>query len=185
MQCRFNMPTATELDRISYEINGAGIAIHTRLGPGCFETAYTPCFAYELQRRKLQFRARVPLTLRYEEVVVDCAYEADFIVEGCVVVEVKALERVAPIHSRQLQTYLRLTGCPLGLLLNFGAPTMVDGIKRLVNNFPDGTPPHSAVSSPSADVRRVAAIADDVPPAKGKSTPLHDLAQRAQEAEPY
>jgi GxxExxY protein len=138
------MRTVDGLDRISYEINGGSIAIHRQLGPGCFESAYVPCLAFELHRRKLEFRTKVPLTLRYEDVVVERAYEADFIVEGSIVLEVKALERLAPIHSRQLQTYLRLSGCPLGLLLNFGAQTLTDGITRIVNNFPDGTPPHTS-----------------------------------------
>ena len=135
--------TETELNRIAYEIRGSGIDIHRHLGPGCFESAYFPCFAYELTKRKLEFRARVPLVLQYEDVVVPRAYEADFIVEGSVLVELKAIERVAPVHLRQLQTYLRLSGCPLGLILNFGADRMTDGIERRVNHFPDGTTPHT------------------------------------------
>jgi len=101
-----------------------------------------PCLAYELQKSKLEFRTKVPLTLQYESVVVLGAYEADFIVEGSVIVELKALERLAPIHTRQLQTYLRLSGCPLGLILNFGAVRFLDDVVRQVNNFPHGTAPH-------------------------------------------
>jgi len=152
------MHTADEIDRITYEIRGGGIAIHTCLGPGCFESAYSPCLAYELQKRKLAFRARVPLTLRYEDVVVEDAYQADFIVEDCVIVEIKAIERVAPVHVRQLQTYLRLSGCPVGLLMNFGAPVLVEGIRRLVNNFPDGTPAHSAPQADAASSVRTIRI---------------------------
>lgn len=136
------MQTEAELNRISYEIIGGGIDIHTALGPGCFESAYDPCVAYELTRRKLRFDRKVKLTLRYGDIIVKGAYEADFIVEGCVVVELKAIERVAPVHVRQLQTYLRLTGCPLGLILNFGALKLVDGVERQVNNFPYGTAPY-------------------------------------------
>jgi GxxExxY protein len=136
------MRTEIELNRIAYEINGSGITVHTRVGPGCFESAYVPCFACELRRRKLEFAMKVPLTLRYDEVVVEGAHQADFIVEGSVIVEIKALERLARVHSRQLQTYMRLTGCPLGLILNFGAARLADGIKRQVNNFPFGTPPY-------------------------------------------
>ena len=91
---------------------------------------------------------KVPLTLRYDDVVVEGAYQADFIVEGCVIVEIKALEGLAAVHSRQLQTYLRLTGCPLGLILNFGAARLLDGIKRQVNNFPVGTPPYAPDVTP-------------------------------------
>ena len=136
------MRTEIELNRIAYEINGSGMTVHTRVGPGCFESAYGPCFACELRRRQLEFAMKVPLTLRYDDVIVEGAYQADFIVEGSVVVEIKALERLAPVHSRQLQTYLRLTGCPLGLILNFGAARLADGIKRQVNNFPVGSPPY-------------------------------------------
>jgi hypothetical protein len=114
--------TETELNRVSYEIRGGAISIHRCLGPGCFESAYAPCLAYELTKRKLEFRAKVPLTLQYETVVVPGA---------------------APIHIRQLQTYLRLSGCPLGLILNFGAILMTGGIERQVNNFPEGTAPHT------------------------------------------
>jgi GxxExxY protein len=135
--------TEAELNRIAYEIRGGGISIHRQLGPGCFESAYVPCLAYELTKRKLEFRTKVPLTLRYEEVVVPGAYEADFIVEGSVIVEVKAIEKLAPVHVRQLQTYLRLSGCPLGLIVNFGALRLTDGVERQVNNFPEGTSPHS------------------------------------------
>ena len=134
--------TETELNRVAFEIRGAGIAIHRRLGPGCFESAYVPCLAYELRKRQLEFRTKVPLTLVYEEVIVPGASEADFIVESSVIVEVKAIAKLAPIHVRQLQTYLRLSGCPLGLILNFGALRLTDDIKRQVNNFPEGTPPH-------------------------------------------
>jgi GxxExxY protein len=135
--------TEAELNRIAYEIIGGGVNIHRRLGPGCFESAYVPCLAYELTKRALEFRTKVPLTLRYEAVVVPGAYEADFIVESSVIIEVKAIERVAPVHVRQLQTYLRLSGCPLGLILNFGATTLTEGVKRQVNNFPEGTAPHT------------------------------------------
>lgn len=97
---------------------------------------------YELQKRGLDFRTNVALTLQYAELFIHHAYEADMIVGGWVIVEVKALESVRPIHHRQLLTYLRLEGLPLGLLLNFGALKLVDGIKRIVNNFPDGTKPN-------------------------------------------
>ena len=143
------MRTASELDRISREIIGGAIAIHRALGPGCFESAYQPCLEYELLKRGLQFQAKTPLTLRYGEVVIPRAYEADLIVERRVIVEVKAIAQLAPIHVRQLQTYLRLSGCPLGLILNFGELTLVDGVRRMVNSFPEDR--HSGLGiTPSA-----------------------------------
>lgn len=133
------MRTEKELNRISGEINGAGITVHRRVGPGCLESAYLPCFALELQRRKLDFRREVALTLRYDALVIPRAYVADFIVEDCVVVEVKAAAAITDRDRRQLQTYLEIEGCPLGLILNFGALKLVDGITRVVNHFPHGS----------------------------------------------
>jgi iron complex transport system substrate-binding protein len=138
------MRSEQEIDRIAHEIIGGGIAIHRRHGPGCFESAYVPCLAYEMDRRKLKYRTRVPVDLIYDELIVRRAYEADFVVEDCIVIEVKAVEELARVHCRQMNTYLRLTGCPLGLLMNFGSETMREGIRRVVNNFPWGTPPYAA-----------------------------------------
>ena len=142
------MRTAEDLNRISYLVIGAAIRVHKRLGPGCFESAYSPCLAYELGKCGLQFDRKVKLTLRYEAVVVDNAYELDFLIEGCVIGELKAVEATAPLHVRQLQTYLRITGYPLGLLINFGARTIEEGTTRQVNNFPFGTSPYSDEPKP-------------------------------------
>jgi GxxExxY protein len=136
---RERMATEHAINRIAHEIVGGGIALHKGFGPGCFESTYSPCLAYEMRKRGLQFEAQVDLELRYEELVIPRAYTADFIVEDLIVIEVKALQTIAPVHLRQLRTYLTLTGCPLGLLLNFGAETMKDGVHRVVNNFPEGT----------------------------------------------
>jgi GxxExxY protein len=133
------MATEQEINRIAHEIIGGGIVLHTVFGPGCFESTYCPCLAHEMKKRGLQFEAKVELDLRYEELWVPRAYEADFIVEGVVLVEVKALQAIAPVHLRQVKTYLTLSGCPLGLLMNFGAQTMRAGVRRVVNNFPEGT----------------------------------------------
>jgi GxxExxY protein len=134
------MRTEVELNRIASEIIGGGIAVHTKVGPGCFESAYVPCLAYELQRRGLAFQTKVEIAIQYETITVPRAYEVDFLVEDSVVVELKATSTNTPVDARQLLTYLRFTGCPLGLLLNFGALKLTDGIKRIVNNFPAGTP---------------------------------------------
>ena len=136
------MPSAEHLNQLAREIIAAAVVVHRHVGPGCFESVYLRCMEYELQKRGLDFRTKVALTLQYAELFVQNAYEADMIVSGCVIVEIKALESLARIHHRQLLTYLRLEGLPLGLLLNFGALRLVDGIKRIVNNFPDGTRPN-------------------------------------------
>ena len=133
------MRTEKELNRIAAEIIAGGIAVHRVIGPGCFESAYTPCMAYEFQKRGLVYQMKVPIAIRYESLTVPRAYEADFIVAGDVVVELKATSAIGPLEARQLLTYLRFTGCPLGLLINFGSLSLREGIKRVVNNFPDGS----------------------------------------------
>ena len=135
------MRIEAELNRIASEIIGGAVAVHTCVGPGCFESAYLPCLAYELQRRRLRFRTKVAVDIQYATITVPRAYEVDFLVEDSVVVELKATSTNTPVDARQLLTYLRFTGCPLGLLLNFGALKLTDGIKRIVNNFPFGTTP--------------------------------------------
>ena len=140
------MRTEAELNRIASEIIGAAIAVHTRVGPGCFESAYLPCLAYELHQRGLSFQTKVDIAIQYQTITVPRAYEVDFLVEHDIVVELKATSNSTPVDARQLLTYLRFTGCPLGLLLNFGALKLTDGIKRIVNNFPHGTPPGCAAS---------------------------------------
>jgi GxxExxY protein len=100
-------------------------------------SAYFECLCFELVSAGLRIEAQKILPLVYRDVLVRRAYRADVIVEEAVVLEVKALDKIAPIHSRQLYTYLRVADCRVGLVLNFGAPIMLDGIKRVVNNFPE------------------------------------------------
>ena len=133
------MYTEKQLNDIAWEIIGAGLAVHRRIGPGCLESAYSPCFALELTRRKLDFRREVGLTLRYDELVVPRAYVVDYIIAGCIVGELKAVAMTNNRDRRQLLTYLQISGCPLGLLLNFGATRFSDEVRRVVNNFPEGT----------------------------------------------
>jgi GxxExxY protein len=127
-----------ELNRISSEISSAAIAVHRVSGPGCFESAYVACLEHEFGKRGIEYRIKVPIAIQYEDLTVPRAYEADFSVNGDIVVEVKATSSTGALEARQLQTYLRFSGCPLGLLLNFGSLTLVEGIKRIVNNFPHG-----------------------------------------------
>jgi GxxExxY protein len=101
------------------------------------ENAYLACLQYELTEAQLRTERQRAVPLVYRGVRINCGFRADLVVESSVLIEVKAQEALSPIHTRQLQTYLRLGQYPVGLLLNFGAPTMREGIKRIVNNFPD------------------------------------------------
>lgn len=127
--------SAKEINRITSTIIESSIRIHRTVGPGILEKAYFGCLCYELGTAGLKMKAQEELPLLYQGVKIDCAYRADLIVEETVIVEVKAIESLAAIHSRQLLTYLRIAHCPVGLLLNFGALTMKQGIKRVVNNL--------------------------------------------------
>jgi GxxExxY protein len=129
--------TAEALNGITSTILSAAIDIHRTFGPGLFERAYLACLIHDLVSGSLRVETQKPIPLVHRGVRIDCAYRADLVVEGNVLVEVKALEALAPIHSQQLRTYLRLGDYPVGLLLNFGAPTMKAGTKRVVNQFPD------------------------------------------------
>ena len=120
---------------LSKQIIGAAIEVHRYLGPGLLESAYEECLAYELTQRQIPFERQKPVAVVYKDVQLDCGFRVDLLVGGLVVVELKAVEKLAPIHQAQVLTYLKLTGCKLGLLLNFNMPMMRDGIKRLVLNL--------------------------------------------------
>jgi GxxExxY protein len=115
----------------------AAYQIHTRLGPGLLESVYHAILLHELRKRGLSVQTKVPIPLVWEDVRLELAFEADLIVAGKLVLELKSVEQVAPVHKKQLLTYLRLTGCRLGLLLNFGAALIKDGVFRVVNNLPE------------------------------------------------
>ena len=128
---------ADQLNEITSSIIAAAIRIHRALGPGLLETAYLACLCHELRQLEVRLETQKAVPLVYGDLRIDCAYRADLLVERSVIVEVKAADLLAPLHARQLHTYVKLAACPFGLLLNFGAPTMRDGIKRIVNQFPD------------------------------------------------
>src|SRR6186713_2327606 len=115
----------------------SAIQIHRALGPGLLESAYFACLMRNLTEAQLPLEAQRTIPLVYKNLLLDCAYRADLVVDESVVIEVKAVEAFLPIHSQQLYTYLRIGNHPVGLLLNFGASTMKAGIKRIVNQFPD------------------------------------------------
>ncbi len=130
---------AGELNRITGAIITAAIQVHRTLGPGLLESAYRKCLVVDLARAGFRCDQKCPMPLIYRGVRIEPAYEADIIVDSSVIVEVKAVEILHDVHERQLQTYLRLADCRVGLLLNFGGPTLRSGIRRVVNGFPSGS----------------------------------------------
>jgi GxxExxY protein len=134
------MEERQRLDAITETIIGAAIDVHRVLGPGLLESAYERCLDYELRDRGLRVERQQPLALTYRNMRLDSAYRLDLLVERSVVVEVKALEQLARIHSVQLLSYLKLAGCPVGLLINFHSYALREGIRRVVNQYPDSTP---------------------------------------------
>ncbi len=122
-------------DTLSKLIIGAAIEVHRHLGPGLLESAYEECLAHEFHLRGIPFERQKPISLTYKGMHIECAYRLDFLVGGLVVVELKVVDQLTLVHDAQVLTYLRLTGCKLGLLLNFNAPRMRDGIKRFVLNL--------------------------------------------------
>lgn len=111
--------------------------VHSELGPGLLERAYQAALAVEFDAQGVTFEAEVPVGLKYRDQIIDQAFRADFVVENCVLVELKSVENIAPVHAKQVLTYLRLTNLRLGLLLNFGAASLRDGIRRIANGMPD------------------------------------------------
>ena len=122
-------------NEIATIIVDAAYKIHTRLGPGLLESVYEATLAYELAKRGLQLRRQQAMPVFYESVQMDVGFRADLIVEGKVIVEIKSIDAIAPVHRKQLLTYLRLTDKKLGLLINFNLELIKDGITRVVNNL--------------------------------------------------
>lgn len=120
-------------DELSKEIIGAAIEVHRRLGPGLLESAYEECLCCELGLKGIEFKRQVHQPVVYKGLKLDCGYRLDLLVENLVIVEVKAIEAIGPIHEAQILTYLRLRGSWLGLIINFNVILLRDGIKRLVN----------------------------------------------------
>ena len=125
------------LNRITDSIIGAAIEVHRALGPGLLESAYEACLAFELVQHGLKVEQQKPLPVVYREVKLDCGYRLDLLIEGKVIVEIKVVDRLAPIHEAQLLSYLKLSGCKVGLLINFNVKILKHGFRRLVNDFPD------------------------------------------------
>jgi GxxExxY protein len=139
---------AEDWNAITRKIIGAAMTVHTALGPGLLESAYQACLAYELAQAGLRFEQQKALPLVYREVKLDCGYRLDLLVEGKVIVEIKSVDTLAPIHSAQLLSYLKLSGCHVGLLLNFNVKSLRNGICRVVNELSQ-----TAASSASSAVK--------------------------------
>jgi GxxExxY protein len=122
-----------ELNQVTEGIIGAAIEVHKALGPGLLESAYATCLAYELQQKGFDVLEEVPLPLVDKGARLDCGYRLDLLVNGTVIVEVKSIEDIAPIHEAQLLSYLKLADRKLGLLINFNVKLLKYGIKRMVN----------------------------------------------------
>ena len=114
------------------KIIGAAIEVHRALGPGLLESAYQVCMAHEAYLRTIQFEQQVPLLVKYKDVRLEAGYRLDFVFERKVIVEIKAVDEVLPVHEAQLLTYLKLTGIRVGLLLNFNVPVLKNGIYRRI-----------------------------------------------------
>jgi GxxExxY protein len=119
-------------DPLSEKVIGFAIDVHRSLGPGLLESAYEECLCFELRSHAIPFRRQAPLPVVYKSVKLECGYRMDIVVENRLVVEVKTVEKLMPIHDAQLLTYLKLSGIRAGLLLNFNTPVLKNGIKRLV-----------------------------------------------------
>jgi GxxExxY protein len=122
-------------NEIAKEIVDAAFKVHTVLGPGLLESVYEAALAYELANRGCQVERQQPLPVVYESVRLEEGFRADLVVGGKVIVELKSVETVAPVHKKQLLTYLRLADKRLGLLINFGAPRLKEGVTRIVNDL--------------------------------------------------
>jgi len=131
------MTEKERLNRITEQIIGAAIDVHRALGPGLLESAYAACLAFDLAGLGLKVEQEKPLPVVYRDVRLDCGYRLDFVVENAVIVEIKAVTELQPIHHAQLLSYLKLSGLKVGLLINFHERMLKDGIRRIVNDFPD------------------------------------------------
>lgn len=121
--------------QLTHEIIGAAIEVHRALGPGLLESAYEECLARELTLRGISYERQKPLPIVYRDTKLDCGYRVDLIADNRVILELKSVESLAPIHEAIVLTYLRMSGCRIGLLINFNVPVLRNGLKRLVLNY--------------------------------------------------
>lgn len=121
-----------EFDDLSKQVLGCAIEVHRGLGPGLLESVYQQCLAYEMSLAGLHFLARHPIPVTYKQVKLDCGYELDFLVDESLIIELKTVETLLPVHQAQLLTYMKLCNARIGLLVNFNVKLLKEGIKRFV-----------------------------------------------------
>jgi GxxExxY protein len=121
-----------EFDQLSRDVIGCAIEVHRNLGPGLLESTYRQCLACELSQAGIQFQMELPIPVHYKNILLDCGYRIDLLVNGDLLVEIKSVETLLPIHQAQILTYMRLAKVPLGLLINFHVTKLQNGIKRFV-----------------------------------------------------
>ena len=132
---RSTSASAAELNRITGIVIASSCAVHSGVGPGLLESVYHVCLAHELRKRGVSFESNVRCPITYDGVLLDAGFRLDFLVEGEVIVELKAVEHIHPVHHAQLYSYLKLRGCRVGLLINFNVVHLRDGITRIVNGL--------------------------------------------------
>jgi GxxExxY protein len=146
------------VDALTHQIIGAAMRVHSRVGPGLLESSYEACLKYELMKLGLKVSAQVGLPLVYDDVHLDVGYRIDLLVQDQIIVEIKAQESILPVHEAQLLSHLRLSRRKVGLLINFHVTRLKNGIKRMVDDFPEGgfdvDSSESAVSAALAVARR-------------------------------
>lgn len=123
------------IDEIASVIVDCAFKVHTKLGPGLLESAYEACLAHELSKRGLKVDRQIPQPVHYDDIIIDVGYRLDLLVNDSIIIELKAVEHVLPIHQAQLMTYLKLSDKTLGFLINFNTVLIKNGIKRIANNF--------------------------------------------------
>jgi GxxExxY protein len=124
-----------QLEQLATQLVDAAIEVHRELGPGLLESAYEVALCRELSLRNISFERQKPMPVRYKGTALDCGYRIDLLVEGAIIIELKAIEELTPLHEAQLLTYLKLTGCSIGFLLNFNTRQLKHGLKRLVHGL--------------------------------------------------
>jgi GxxExxY protein len=127
--------STNQIDRIAKEVVDAAFKVHSNLGPGLLESAYEACLAHELTKRGYRVERQKAQPVIYEGLEIEVGYRLDLLVEDLIIIELKAVEQLAPIHQAQLLTYLKLSSKQLGFLVNFNVPLIKDGIRRIANHF--------------------------------------------------
>ena len=121
-----------EFDKLSEKVIGCALEVHRNLGPGLLESTYEQCLARELKLAEIEFKLQYPLPVDYKGIKLDCGYRVDMLIENCLIVELKSVDKVLPIHEAQLLTYMKLAEISIGLMMNFNVPQLKKGIKRYV-----------------------------------------------------